>query len=280
MDQVKKLSCKRCQARKIKCNRISPCSNCAQSNHECEYRQNDTRRRPVSHEYLKSLETRLAWYGSFVKELKSASAEERDVMLREISINEDTLPIPSSKNSSTHNTGLLKFGSTGSLQYHGPTSIYVDPQTNQNEQTSQPTAFSAHADDMIKLRLGKTLGIDQSLIHTCLPLFFLYQYPQLMFVYREAFLADYFENTYGGKYWSYALVFATCALGASHSPDANIRSKAAIMAKCAKEIIITYELSFPTPVTIQALLCLAFYEIGQGSTSQGWLFSGSLPIVI
>lgn len=127
---------------------------------------------------------------------------------------------------------------------------------------------------MIKLRLGKTLGVSQALIQTCLPLFFLYQYPQLMFVYREAFLADYFENTYGGKYWSYALVFATCALGAPHSPDMNIRNKAGIMAKCAKEIIITYELSFPTPVTIQALFCLAFHEIGQGNTSQGWLFAG------
>lgn len=127
---------------------------------------------------------------------------------------------------------------------------------------------------MIKLRLGKTLGVSQAPIQTCLPLFFLYQYPQLMFVYREAFLADYFENTYGGKYWSYALVFATCALGAPHSPDMNIRNKAGIMAKCAKEIIITYELSFPTPVTIQALLCLAFHEIGQGNTSQGWLFAG------
>ena len=127
---------------------------------------------------------------------------------------------------------------------------------------------------MIKLRLGKTLGINQTLIQTCLPLFFLYQYPQLMFVYREAFLADYFENAHGGNYWSYALVFAICALGAPHSTDANIRSKAGTMAKCAREIIITYELNFPTPVTIQALLCLAFHEIGQGSTSQGWVLSG------
>ncbi|KAK4871119.1 hypothetical protein LT330_000356 [Penicillium expansum] len=277
MDEVKKISCKRCQARKIKCSRILPCSNCVQSNHECEYRQNDARRRPVSHEYLKSLETRLVWYESFVRELKTASNEERDVMLHELSINEDSLdslPMPSCGKSSTQNTGRLKYGSSGSLQYHGPTSIYVDPQTNKSEQISQPTSFSAHADDMIKLRLGKTLGVSQALIQTCLPLFFLYQYPQLMFVYREAFLADYFENTYSGKYWSYALVFATCALGAPHSPDMNIRNKAGIMAKCAKEIIITYELSFPTPVTIQALLCLAFHEIGQGNTSQGWLFAG------
>ena len=47
---------------------------------------------------------------------------------------------------------------------------------------------------MEKIRLGRSLGIDSALIQTCLPLFFLYQYPQLMFVYREALLADYFDN--------------------------------------------------------------------------------------
>lgn len=52
---------------------------------------------------------------------------------------------------------------------------------------------------MEKVRLGRSLGIDSALIQTCLPLFFLYQYPQLMFVYREALLADYFDNACGGE---------------------------------------------------------------------------------
>ncbi|PYH95055.1 hypothetical protein BO71DRAFT_440556 [Aspergillus ellipticus CBS 707.79] len=262
MEQVRKLSCKRRQSRKIKCSRTQPCSNCVQLNHECEYRRNDARRRPVSHEYLSSLEMRIKWFKTFLRKLKAASGEERDMMLREFSVDEEQPDFPEEPRLS-RNIGLLKSGSSGSLQYHGATSIYVDSQqTNRDHHTSRSVSSSTHIDDMSKIRLAVSLGIDSTLIKTCLPLFFLYQYPQLMFVYREAFLADYFDNTYDGKYWSYALV------------DKYVREKTALMAKCAKEIIITYELASPTSVTIQALLCLAFHEIGQGNTSQGWLFSG------
>ncbi|KAF2259043.1 hypothetical protein CC78DRAFT_83858 [Lojkania enalia] len=95
-----------------------------------------------------------------------------------------------------------------------------------------------------------------------------------MFIYREAFVLDFYENKHGGRYWSFPLVYAMCALGAPHSKDQNIREKSPILAKCAQEILITHCLSRPCPTTIQALLCLASHEVGQGNASQGWLFSG------
>ncbi|KAK9847562.1 hypothetical protein MYU51_018527 [Penicillium brevicompactum] len=226
--------------------------------HDCEYRQHDTRRKPAAQGYINSLESRISWFETFLRHLKSAPSEERDTMLREFSMDENS-PVALSQSHIPQDTGSLKSGPSGS-------------QTT-SQQASQSLSLSTHVDDMEKVRLGRSLGIDSALIQTCLPLFFLYQYPQLMFVYREALLADYFDNACGGRYWSYALIYAICALGAPHSSDKEVRKKAPLMAKCAKDIIMTYELSNPTPVTIQALLCLAFHEIGQNNTPQGWLFA-------
>lgn len=124
------------------------------------------------------------------------------------------------------------------------------------------------------MRLAKAMGIDQALIKESLSLFFLHQYSQYMFVYREAFLEDYLGEAYGGKYWSFPLVFSVCALGAAHSDDRSVATKAHLLARCAQEIIITDGFSKPQVTSIQALLCLAFHELGQGNATQGWMFSG------
>jgi hypothetical protein len=166
----------------------------------------------------------------------------------------------------------------GALQYHGPTSIYVDEGVDDAAPTTaaEPSAESdpgVHA--WSDLRLASALGITEPLINEGLSLFFTEQYPQFMFVYREAFLADYFAFEHGGKYWSFSLLYAICALGIAHSPHAAYREKASVFARCSEEIIITHELNRPAFTTVQALLCLAFHELGQGSSSKGWLLSGT-----
>lgn len=118
------------------------------------------------------------------------------------------------------------------------------------------------------------MGINESLLEEALSLFFLHQYPQYMFVYREAFLADYLGDVHGGRYWSLPLVYSVCALGAAHSQEPEIHGKAHLLAKCAEEIIISDGLYRSRITTMQALLCLAFHELGQGNSAQGWMFSG------
>ena len=178
---------------------------------------------------------------------------------------------------------LLRSGPQGALQFHGPTSIYLEddqskepllvPTSHQNLQEAR--AHSSPALDAFSiLRLASALGVDDALIRETLPLFFLHQYSQNMYIYREAFLSDYYNNAYGGRYWSYPLVYAMCALGAPHSKSTEIQAKHRLLAKCAQEIIMCHCLARPSPTTIQALLCLAFHEVGQGNASQGWLFSG------
>jgi hypothetical protein len=142
------------------------------------------------------------------------------------------------------------------------------------------------ADLQVNLREWQILGVPQSLhigdaiLKKALSLFFLYQYPQFMFIYREAFLEDYHENAYQGKYWSYPLLYAICALGLRASPDANIREKGDVLYRCAETTLIPGALSSPNITVVQSLLCLAFYELGAGNHSKGWVLAGRLSITM
>jgi hypothetical protein len=264
----------------------------------------------VSHAYLSALEGRLAWHESFVKALKSASPKERDRLLGGVDLDDHLgLPAPDDAGKdagkdlpstpSSYTTGSLHSGPSGdslslpffvpwvppsqalmckgALQYHGPTSIYLgeDFDVAAPASRSVKSATSVHA--WSNLRLAAAMGIDGALVEATLSLFFSRQYPQFMFVYREAFLADYFDHEHGGKYWSFPLLYAVCALGAPHSQDPTVRAKKHLLAKCAEEMILTHELNEPTYTTVQALLCLAFHELGQASSSKGWLLSGKIP---
>lgn len=51
----------------------------------CEFRSDDSKRSPVSREYVTAIEKRIAMLENFISELKSApSSDERDVMIDEI----------------------------------------------------------------------------------------------------------------------------------------------------------------------------------------------------
>lgn len=241
------------------------------------------------------MEARLAWFESLTQSLKKASNDERDDILASVSLDdhlenkedgEDIIDHNSSAASEASGTPQalsLRSGPQGTLQFHGPTSIYLDTDTiEQPVEEPSPVAlpkggsaspyFPVDASGI--LRLASALGVDDALIQETLPLFFLHQYPLFMFIYREAFLSDYYDNVYGGRYWSYPLLYSMCALGAPHSDRGETKAKNHLLAKCAQEVILCHCLTSPCPTTIQALLCLAFHEVGQGNASQGWLFSG------
>jgi hypothetical protein len=127
------------------------------------------------------------------------------------------------------------------------------------------------------MRVAQNLKIEDAILNNALSLFFLYHYPQFMFVYREAFLEDYYENAHQGKYWSYPLLYAICALGVMISPDEKTREKGDVLARCAETVIMSQALGRPHITVAQTLLCLAFYELGKGNHSKGWLLAGTLP---
>lgn len=117
----------------LKCSRTEPCQNCTAAKTTCEYREVDRKRVPVSHDYVASLESRLAWLESFVKELRASTPEQRDEMLRAATLEEDS-PVATSTQApgeyvtqlgiNARNEANLELGLEGSLVYHGATSIF------------------------------------------------------------------------------------------------------------------------------------------------------------
>jgi hypothetical protein len=162
----------------------------------------------------------------------------------------------------------LRFLNLGSLLYHGPTSIYQDdfPDTSMETEAIPP--------QMQLGPLGNSVPLDEPFIEHTLVLFFRWQYSQFMFVYREAFLSDHFQHAFNGRYWSPPLLYALCALGAIMSPEPEIRQKADLLALQSQQMLLGFGIEQPHITFVQALLCLAFYYIGQGNYSKGWSLSG------
>jgi len=67
----------------------------------CEYRGDDSKRCPISREYVDALETRIAKLESFLAELKTASGDERNRMVDEIAFI-DHLPSVAAPEITTH----------------------------------------------------------------------------------------------------------------------------------------------------------------------------------
>jgi hypothetical protein len=159
----------------------------------------------------------------------------------------------------------------GNLSYHGPTSIYRlgrDRAVRESREVSHmppqtPSTYSPYS-------------AQDPAIHTALRIFFQWQYPNFMFVYREAFLLDFLTHAFNGKYCSPALVYSVCAIGSRMSAETSISSAATTYRQEAHRALFSSGLPSPSITNIQALLCLAFAELGEGAVSSAWLLSGTL----
>lgn len=96
-----------------------------------------------------------------------------------------------------------------------------------------------------------------------------------MFIDREAFIQEFEDNPIDGDFCSPPLIYAAAAVGALMSTDPEVKATSSGFAEIAQSILLTDELGVPRPTSVQALLCLAYYEVGQGNMSKGWLFSGN-----
>ncbi|KAH0421668.1 transcription factor [Colletotrichum camelliae] len=280
---VNRISCKRCQYRKLKCSRTEPCQNCITSKTACEYREVDRKRVPVSHEYVASLESRLSWFESFVKNLRAASPKQREEMLNSTALDdkshrsETQAPGEYITQLGIHagNQENLELGLEGSLVYHGATSIFRAEAENGQKDVADRVGqgyYDGVESNFESVMEHFGIGIQDEVVMKSLTQFFRWQYPHFMFIYREAFLRDHFGDRKNGKYWSSALLLSICALGALVSLDTKESSDQFFLA--AESIIMVTGLTRPSIATVQAFLCLAFYEIGRGNLSKGWGYSG------
>ncbi|KAJ4407458.1 hypothetical protein N0V82_009921 [Gnomoniopsis sp. IMI 355080] len=288
---ARKISCKRCQYRKLKCSRTEPCQACEIAEQPCEYREVDRKRRPATHEYVVSLENRVAWLESFIGKLQAVPSHERNSLLQTVSFG-DHLParnlVPTPDPSREENEESIRDSSAnlqvdleGSLIYHGATSIYrAHPDGPARDIKASNELLSAlprlMTSDFNFEYVAEHFGInfDDEVVDDALMQFFRWQYPHFMFIYREAFLRDHFGDRSNCKYWSPALLLSICSLGTLMSTEKRHRESSERFFAAAESILIVSGFTRPSIVTVQGFLCLAFYEIGRGNLSKGWGFSG------
>lgn len=157
----------------------------------------------------------------------------------------------------------VSIGSTtgGSFSIFGPTSAFYDVvDLSSIAVSAEPSGNS---------------WVNLSLLMQCISNFFKWQYPDIAtFIHRESFLNDFFSFGPGNQYCSEELVYSVAALGAKCSNDERVRALAVSFFETSKIKIFSKKICQPEICTLQALLCLALYELGDGNASSAWMLSG------
>ncbi|KAJ0318095.1 hypothetical protein COL5a_010843 [Colletotrichum fioriniae] len=244
-----------------------------QASAKCEFRESDFKRPPVSREYVAALESRIASLESLLGNLKAADGDERNQILDDLEV-QDYVPsfsgLPLADEialSEAMTKASFQEMTDGSMIYHGPTSIFQNEVSPSIYPTSSSTASkpSAFHEDKANLT-NQTMRL-------CIGLFFFWQYPLFMFIDREAFVQEFEDNPVDGNFCSPPLIYACAALGALMSKDPEIRPRAQEFADTAQTILTTDELGVSRPTSVQAWLCLAYFEVGLSNMSKSWLYT-------
>lgn len=261
-----------------------PCSNCVRRGIECVPAIGDLRKERYSKSYVKSLETHIAYLETSLNKIKSTpEAGEREKLF-------DSLPTTDFQSNS---------GASPNFASPTPTVTSVPPQAAKvvnssiypsdslsisSKRGSMSTRNSVPEPTSVRLRcLSRS-----PLILRALSNFFRWLYPgHYMFIHRETFLSAFFGDPSTKSYYcSEELVLAIAALGALLSDKSDelyqesTNYYTAAKSKVLKKIFQLDDSSLDgsTPSSklayIQTLLCLAFYDIGNGENPLAWYLSG------
>lgn len=260
--------------------------------------------------YVLQLQTQISQLESVIERVRRALPEEREVLLKDIDLTKNDLlnlangshPLTTTRSSSsttskvkllpdnassmagsgkgtgsgtgtgpgtvpgagsTPESNLQSKTKTRAKSVYGPTSIY------NNDIITNPSRRVKHDESTIK-----TLNKDPDILH-CLKTFFTWQYPDHnMFIFREAFLIDFFDPKPHSLYCSKPLVFAVCALGARMSDNEAIYQRSHQFYIEARSLLLL-RLDHPSIPSLQSFLLLAFYDICNGQNLSGWMLSGN-----
>lgn len=277
------LSCQRCRLRKVKCNYAHPCSSCVKLGVECIQVPNDMRKKRPPANYVLMLEKRNDALSKFFISLqKLKTPEERDEYFANRMLNiekflDDETNAPErvqfADATKIHEDAEAKKHSPSPAPqskirlFYGPTSVY------ENELEHKIHSL-LHKREAREITVLKSLNKDPDILR-CLRLFFTWQYPDHnMFVFREAFLQDFFHPKQNSLYCLSVLVFSICALGARMCDVDTIYSRSITYYNEARSSLLS-SLEHPSITSVQSFLLLAFYDICNGNNATGWMLSGN-----
>lgn len=263
----KKLSCQQCRSRKIKCDGNSPCLGCIKAAIQCIPTVNDMRKKRIPVNYVQKLESQINNIRKFITDLRTLDTEKQLEKLKDTDLIElvDTEPeAPTSNYPNTPSQDLQDDVEENKVIY-GPTSVYDNhiianskrPPKRENE-----------------VAIINKLNKDPDILK-CIQLFFTWQYPDHnMFIFREAFLIDFFDPKPTSIYCSKTLILSICALGSRMSDEERTYRRSKEFYQELKSILLS-TLSQPSIASLQSFMVLAFFDICNGLNSSGWMLLGN-----
>ncbi|KAI5961006.1 uncharacterized protein KGF55_004273 [Candida pseudojiufengensis] len=262
---IKKLSCQRCRSKKVKCDGTLPCAGCLKAQVECIQTISDMRKKRPTLTYVNKIENQLKNVRAFINELKQLDSEKQTELLKNtdltnlINDDEETESGISTSAIADHNDDVDE-----TKAIYGPTSVYDNNIIKNNTNSSKREN---------EINVINKMNKDPEILK-CIQLFFTWQYPDHnMFIFREAFLIDFFNPTALSLYCSKILILSICALGSRMAKD-SIYNKSKEYYKEAKALLLQ-SLSQPSITSLQSFMLLAFFDICNGSNSSGWMLSGN-----
>jgi len=220
----------------------------------------DLRRKNYSHTYVKSLEYRVAKLEQVLKKLQDCPLENHFPILNSLNlsdlVNKDeiyqTLSEYNETSSSVDQSNLTDYGSLSGYD----DMIIKTVSASYSESTNS-------LNDTIKLR--KNLGIAV--------------YGSFHFYSHDSFLTKLFCVKYDNNtnpqtytYFSEELVYSIVALSSKISSIQQVESESYEYYNKARRLVFD-KLNVPKITTIQTLLYLAFYDLGEGYNSSAWLLN-------
>ncbi|EDK44645.1 conserved hypothetical protein [Lodderomyces elongisporus NRRL YB-4239] len=287
----KKLSCQRCRLRKMRCDFNNPCLNCKTVGVECIETTQDMRKKRPPATYVKSLEAQVQSIKSFIqsfRKLKNTNdqikyLQNTDILTDVLQMEQKNGLIPSSMGVDSplphphdphdphdHHDHHDEIEENKAI--YGPTSVYGNSIITNNRNNSNATSSTSKRET--EVLVINTMNKDPEILQ-CLHLFFTWQYPDHnMFIFREAFLIDFFNPTPTSLYCSKVLVLSICALGSRMAIDEKIHHKSKQYYRELKTLLLN-TMSQPSITSLQSFLLLAFFDICNGLNSSGWMLSGN-----
>lgn len=258
------LSCQNCRIKKRKCDGEEICGHCRRLGLPCKRTSKD--RRTVR---LTTLETtqlqennlRLKRLVFQINELANDYDDSDSISkIREILKLTAEEPIKDQKITKKIPISVGASG-RGAYSVFGPTSAFH----NLVDMTTGP-----QAEDFDEQTQYNSPGLK-----VCVANFFKWLYPDItVFIHRESFLNEFLNHSSSQKYCSTELVYAIAALGAKCADNVAERDLAQSFYESARASIFSKKICEPQLNTLQALLCLSLYELGDGNASASWMLSG------
>lgn len=272
------LACQHCRIKRRKCDYERPCSNCVKHGVECVSVDSDKRRKRSSYDHVEKLEAEIVELKRTIDQLRYQEAKRDSSVLPPrnpkwkpylASVRSPTPSLPNTVGSPVHKSNQVL-----------STSIYSSDSLAITK--TKPTDLNSAMTTSNLRTLSRS-----PMVLPALSLFFKWLYPgHYTFIHRETFLSALFEDTATKSYYcSKELVFAIAALGSKlsdksgelyeKSHDYYTLAKTKVLNKIFQLDGSTASYSSSSKLAIiQTLLCLAFYDIGNGENPLAWYESG------